>query len=99
MAMLESRSVPPPPSVGDEIYVDTALFLHRGRDDVVGGRARVTKVHNGYHGMEGIFVEVAEQPGDLLNWEDVGTRQAELAHEFGDRRARPDPDLRPEFND
>jgi hypothetical protein len=88
-----------PPSVGDEIYVDTALHIHRGRDDVLGGRARVVAVHHGYHGLKGTLVEVAEHPGDLYNWELLSLKQSELAREFGDNRARPNPDLRPEFND
>lgn len=89
----------PPPGVGDEIYVDTALHIHRGRDDVLGGRARVVAVQRGYHGLEGTLVEVAEHPGDLYNWDVLALKQAELAREFGEQRARPKPDLRPEFND
>ena len=87
------------PAIGDEIYVDTALHVHRGRDDVLGGRAQVVAVHHGYRGMDGIWVEVAEHPGDLHNWEDLGPRQAALRREFGQQRARPIPDLRPEFNE
>jgi hypothetical protein len=85
--------------VGDEIYVDTALHLHHGRDDVRGGRARVVRVHEGYHGVKGVFVEVAEHPGDLYPWDVLGPTQEKLKEEFGDQRARPDPDLQPEFND
>jgi len=87
------------PAIGEEIYVDTALHVHRGRDDVLGGRARVVAVHHGYRGMDGIWVEVAEHPGDLHNWEELGPRQAALRREFGQQRARPIPDVRPEFNE
>ncbi len=90
---------PSTPGVGDEIYVDTALHLHHGRDNVRGGRARVVAVNHGYHGLKGVLVEVAEHPGDLYNWELLGPRQRDLEREFGDQRARPDPDLRPEFNE
>ena len=76
-----------------------ALHVHHGRDDVLGGRARVVVVHRGYQGMDGIWVEVAEHPGDLYNWEELGPRQAALRREFGQQRARPIPDLRPEFNE
>ncbi len=93
------RESPPPPAVGDEIYVDTALFVHHGRDDVRGGRARLVAVHECYHGLKGIFVEVDEHPGDLYNWDVLGRQQDKLRSEFGDQRAHPDPDLRPEFNE
>jgi hypothetical protein len=88
-----------PPKFGDLICVETSRFIHHGRDDVLGGRARVVAVRDGYHGMTGTFVEVAEHPGDLYNWELLGPQQTELGWKFGEQAARPDPDLRPQFNE
>jgi signal peptidase II len=87
------------PKPGDEIYVDTELHLSHGADDLRGGKATVTRVESGVsRGREVPFVEVAENPGSLYNWELLAEKQAALAAEFGERRAQADPDLRPEFN-
>ena len=88
------------PSPGDEIYVETYLHLSHGIDDVRGGRATVTRVQIDTVGGRNVpFVEVAEDPGSLYNWEHLAEKQTDLAAQFGARRARPDPDARPQFND
>lgn len=88
------------PEPGDQIYVDTELYLSHGEDDFRGGRATVIAVRTGVsQGRQVPFVEVAENPGSSYNWELLAAKQAALAAKFGDRRAHADPDSRPEFND
>ena len=88
------------PEPGDVIYVDTDLYLSHGADDFRGGKATVTAVRPGRSKGGAVpFVEVAQNPGCLYNWELLAPKQAELAAQFGDAWAHPDPDLRPEFND
>ena len=88
------------PKVDDDIYVQTALHLSRGRDDVVGGLARVTSVSGGMSGGEAVhFITVKEISGGF-NWEHyLALEQENLKKEFGKQRAYPDPDLSPEFNE
>lgn len=90
----------PLPKVGDDIYVPSALHLSRGRDDVVGGLARVKSVSRHMSGGEQVhFISVNEIPCDF-NWEQhLALMQAELKREFGKNRAYPDPDDNPEFNE
>ncbi|HEX3549945.1 MAG TPA: signal peptidase II [Candidatus Elarobacter sp.] len=92
--------MPSVPQPGDEIYVETYLHLSHGVDDVRGGRATVTRVVTDVIGGRGVpFVEVAEHPDSLYNWEDLAEKQTGLAAQFGEARARVDPDMRPQFND
>lgn len=90
----------PLPKVGDDIYIPSALHLSRGRDDVVGGLARVKSVSKQMSGGEQVhFISVKEIHGGF-NWEQhLALMQAELKNEFGKNRAYPDPDDRPEFNE
>lgn len=91
----------PLPQVGDEIYVDTRLHVYRGKDDVLGGLATVMSVSDGKSaGLPVHFVSVKEHPGNNYNWEGyLAPEQDRLKKEFGNERARPDPDMRSEFND
>lgn len=84
------------PKVGDEIYVPSSLYLSHGRDDFRGGLCRVVVVRE----MLGApYVEVEEDPGTLHSWAYLEPLQDDLRARFGDERGRPDPDLRPEFNE
>ncbi len=88
------------PQPGDEIYVDTDLFVSHGVDDFRGGRAAVRQVRIDTIGGRGVpFIEIVENPGVFYNWELLAGKQAELAAHFGDARAHPDPDMRPQFNE
>ena len=49
--------------------------------------------------LRAAFIEVAQNPGCLYNWEFLAAKQVALAAEFGDAWAHPKPDLRPEFNE
>lgn len=81
--------------VGQEIYVETHLHISRGSDDVIGGRATVTKVTKQISGGEPcLFVEVAEHPDTSYNWsQHLSKEQTKLKKEFGEKRAYPDPDV------
>jgi len=91
---------PPPPRVGDVIYVPDELYLEHGRDDRRGGRARVQGVSvRKSAGRPCCFVEVEEDPGTLHNWSSfLGPLQDELAELHGAERTRAAPDERREFN-
>ena len=80
------------PKVGDEIYVYTSRYLGHGRDDVMGGLAKVTSVKSG-------FVTVAEHPGVSYNWECLVFQQDDLKERFGKNRAHPSSDSRSMFNE
>lgn len=90
----------PLPKAGDDIYIPSAFYLSRGRDDVVGGLAKVKSVYKQMSGGEQVhFVSVKEIPG-VFNWEKhLALMQAELKEKFGKSRAHPYPDARPEFNE
>lgn len=84
------------PEVGDDIYIPTALYVYRGRDDIIGGLTRVIAVQK-----EGryIWVTVAACPHGRYSWDYLAGIQEKLKEEFGTQHAYPNPDLRPEFND
>jgi hypothetical protein len=88
------------PKPGDVVYVESELHLSHGADDFRGGKATVTAVRTmTSKGRPVPFVEVAQNPGSFYNWALLAEQQARLAAEFGESWARPDPDLRPEFNE
>ena len=77
------------PSVGDTIYVPTALYVGHGKDDIAGGKATVSEVE-----CEGkyVWVSVSQLPGRKYNWYYLDTRQEELKAKYGESAAHPDPD-------
>jgi len=88
------------PKIGDIIYVPSSLYLGHGRDDFIGGKAKVTDVYTAISGGKPtIFVHIKERPGTGYNWENLEKKQKSLEERFGDKWSHPDPDLRPEFND
>ena len=91
----------PDPKIGDDIYVDSELYLSHGRDDFRGGLAKVVEVKPDISGGKRCtFVRVAEEPDTWHNWTTyLEPMQEKLRKEFGTSRARPDPDWRPEFNE
>ena len=87
------------PKPGDVIYLDTELYLSHGVDDFRGGKATVTNVRTEIsRGQPTPFVETAENPGSYYNWEVLAEKQVELAAEFGEGWAHPDPDRCEEHN-
>ena len=86
----------PMPIVGEDVYVPSELYLWHGRDDFAGGLCRIVRVTESFGGL---FVEVEENPGSLYSWAILLEDQERLRERFGDRRGRPNPDWRPEFNE
>ena len=88
-------STPPVPKIGTEIYVPSAWYLSRGRDDICGGKGTVerTKIS---HSTQWVYV--TEVPGRGFNWAIVGDQQEKLADEYGEQRAHPCPDDHPSGN-
>lgn len=88
------------PKIGNDIYVETILHLSHGRDDVFGGMAKVTLVETEIINNELIhFISVDAIPG-RFNWEQyLAPMQGALRKKFGQNRAHPDPDDRPQFNE
>jgi hypothetical protein len=88
------------PEVGDVIYIPTQIYLSHGVDDIQGGQATVTEVQEIICGGKPmVFVRTDIMPDALKNWRFLEEQQAELASWFGDRKAYPDPDHSPEFNE
>lgn len=89
------------PKIGDDIYVPTAWFMSHGADDRMGGLAKVKEVKPGISAGETVhYVRTEEFPHVAYNWEgSLAGEQEKLKKQFGERRARPDPDYSEEFNE
>ena len=86
------------PELGDEVYVPSELYVYRGHDDTMGGKAHVCAVEEGVSaGKPAPFIRLTGVKG-RFNWQMLETEQEALRIRFGDALAHPDPDLRPEFN-
>lgn len=82
------------PKVGDKVYLPTRGSISHGGDDVRGGVGVVMEIDEGISaGNPAYFVRTHEQPGRSYNWEFLGKEQEDLKRMYGDRWARPDPDL------
>ncbi len=87
------------PEVGEDIYVQSAYYLSRGRDDFLGGLCEVAEVRTRTSaGKEVPFVSVVERPGHGYNWEILKEAQEKLAKEYGEYRGRECPDNSKESN-
>ena len=84
------------PFIWQEIYLNSRLYLSRGADDFMWGRATVNmvKVEKNWT----VWFSVKEKPETTMTWLWHRKWQEELKKRFWDQRARPDPDHRPEFN-
>ena len=87
------------PKIGQEIYIDTELYLSHGRDDFDGGLCTIIAIKGGKNKKLVPFVEVKERPGRLYNWKYLEPRQKELKKMFGKRRGCANPDMDPKFNE
>lgn len=86
------------PVIGQEIYVRGAMYMSRGEDDFAGGKAVISKIEECGGSQPYLMVGIAERPGWLGGWATIEAEQEALAARYGDERAHPDPDTRPEFN-
>lgn len=91
------------PVIGEMIYMPTQLHVYNGRDDVLGGLAKIIKIEYSKTLLKDHYnytmVMFEGFPHTKYNWISLLERQEELKEQFGDGMARPDPDDRPEFND
>lgn len=88
------------PSVGDMIYVPTAMYLSRGRDDFNGGLCEVSKVgHMISDGKTVPSVCIKERPGTTYNWKFLSEKQETLMKRWGEERGFEDPDYDERFNE
>jgi hypothetical protein len=84
---------------GDVIYVDTELYLSRGKDDFCGGLAEVIEFRKDINAVKPTpCVVIASKRQSQYNWRLLTARQKQLRSVFGKTWAHPDPDHRPEFN-
>lgn len=80
------------PEVGQDVYVPTQLYIDRGEDDIRGGLAEVKAVRPNQFRQGDTSLELVEFPGSSYHWNYLKGLQAELKKEFGNQRAKPDPD-------
>lgn len=80
--------------IGDDIYIDSALYLSHGSDDFCGGLCRITHITMEVSGGKKTpFIKVAERPGYSYNYEELLSDQKELKKTFGKNRGHSDPDV------
>jgi len=84
------------PKVGDQIYIDTSLYVTHGIDDFIGGLCEVVDVKIDEHG---VFIAVKEEPGAFYAWNYLAPLQERLKKEFGNQRGHLKSDFRKEFNE
>lgn len=91
------------PKIGDKIYVPSDYYVYRGEDDFDGGIATINKVDVSNRlpidHINSIMVGIEERKSAIYNYQSLMKKQDELRDKFGDRIAKPNPDLSPEFND
>lgn len=83
------------PKIGQEVYVDSSLYLTHGVDDFMGGLCKISSVHfigNTYE------IAVAEDPDVYSSWTELEKEQGALKKKFGIKRGHKRPDNRNEFN-
>lgn len=90
------------PKKGDTIYVPTSLYVYRGNDDFVGGKATISGVHLNEHLRKDhhnyIMVSIEGRPNTRYNYRSLMESQDELKERYGDQVAHPSPDDRDAFN-
>ena len=88
------------PRVGEDVCVPSALHLSHGEDDFAGGLCQIAAVnrYENVHPANELFVSVVENPGTEYSWLNLMREEPHNLARYGDRRGRPDPDHRPEFN-
>ncbi|MGV8125024.1 MAG: hypothetical protein AB2L14_35195 [Candidatus Xenobiia bacterium LiM19] len=71
------------PEVGQEVYVDSSVYIEFPEQDFIGGLARISGVS-----ADRKTIEVEEDPGGSFRWEKLMMMQTELRDRFGSARAR-----------
>lgn len=98
--MEADTTIPPPPKIGDKIYIYTSSYISHACDDIRGGLAKVTSVKLGKSkGGETVAFVTVEGIPKSYNWRSLAEQQEALEEEFGESRARCDPNHDPRFNE
>ena len=84
------------PKVGDQIYIDTSLYVTHGIDDFIGGLCEVEYVKIDENG---VFVAVKEEPGAFYAWKYLSLEQDTLKQKFDNQPGYQKPDFRKQFNE
>lgn|GEM_PF-4647756 len=71
------------PEVGQEVYVDSTVYIEFPEQDFIGGLARISGVSE-----DRKTIEVEEDPGGSFRWEKLMMMQTELRDRFSSARAR-----------
>ena len=77
--------------VGDDIYVQSAMYIDSGWRDFIGGKCKIVSIKADKDGNY-IWVVVKENVNTQYNYENLLRQQEKLAKECGNRRGKRDPD-------
>lgn len=82
---------------GDKMYVYGSMSISNGSSDTQGGLATIKSIdidkNLGIKHFNGVMVEFEELPGHRYNYKNLIEQQEELAKEYADSIACPDPDI------
>lgn len=84
------------PIIGEDIYLNTELYIGHGQDDFHDGLCKINKIEKSSHLPEDhynyLMIGVEENPRSFYNWRYLLEHQDEWKEEFGDTRGYQDPD-------
>ncbi len=90
------------PEIGEKIYVPSAYYAYRGRDDFDGGLATIDGIEYSDHLPEDhanyVMVSIKERKGVMSNWKILLEKQDQLKKDYKGKAAQRNPDNRPQFN-
>lgn len=90
------------PKIGNDIYIDTSIYVSHGKDDFHGGLCKIIKINkNSILPVDSdnyIMICVEENPGHSYNWNYLIENQEKWKIKFGETRGYQDPDDRLQFN-
>lgn len=90
------------PFIGMTIYIPDSIYIHRGCDDIQGGKATISEIHYSDHlpqdHISYCMVKMKETGGKQYNWVYLMRNQEEYERVYGNQIAKPDPDYSLESN-
>lgn len=86
------------PKIGDVLYIPGSYHISRGEDDVDGGLATISHVEVSKHlsitHINAVMVKFKElSQASSYNYKMLLEKQEELKEEYGNRIAKPNPDI------
>lgn len=76
--------------VGDKLYIESECYIGHGEDDIAGGLATISEIHEDCGMTMVCFAEVGSYARYNLNY--IIQHQKEWAEEYAGQTAHPDPD-------